>query len=779
VARQNSERPSSFRVEAALSAITTNSTAVAGRTRQGEEVRARLRGELTELVADTLKFKAARIDANEPLETYGIDSLIVVRLTNELRKRLGKVSSTVFFENRTIAELVEHFAQTREGVLVERYGLSQPAAEEEKLVSSSLSVAPSADPETRDDIAIIGLAGRYPGANDVEEFWANLRDGKSAIGEIPADRWAWQNYYRDARGEPDAMYTRWGGFLTDVDAFDSLFFKISPAEAEKMDPQERLFLETAYASIEDAGYIPAELSKSRRVGVFVGVMNADYSTGAKYWSIANRVSYTFDLHGPSMAVDTACSSSLTAIHLAVESLRNGGCECAIAGGVNIIADPTHYLRLTAMTMLASDDRCKAFGDHADGFVASEGVGAIVLKPLARALADGDVIHGVIKASQVNSGGRTNGYSVPNPNAQAELVADALARSGCDARMVSYIEAHGTGTPLGDPIEVAGLARAFGKQTSDKHYCAIGSVKSNIGHGESVAGIAGLTKVLLQMRHGELVPSLHAETLNPEIHFDDTPFFVQRTRTNWTRPKMAVGGEQREMPRIAGISSFGAGGSNTHLIVAEPPELARIDLYECPSSRLFVLSARSYDRLQAKASQLVAALHSGSYSERDRASIAFTLQTGREPMEARLGFVACSLEEAEILLRRYLDGETTGLHLGNACRSGDTIGVALLDGGLAEVRSGEVLAQWVLGAGVDWARMWGDSMPRRLSLPAYPFAKRRHWLTNEFNHQKEQTMAPTCPPPPPNLADSCNRLAYRGGYGQHANAVRARLARALG
>ena len=265
-----------------------------------------------------------------------------------------------------------------------------------------------------------------------------------------------------------------------------------------------------------------------------------------------------------MPIDTMCSASLTAVHEACEHLLREECELALAGGVNLYVHPSNYVGLCASRMLSVDGQCRSFGAGGNGFVPGEGVGAVLLKPLSKAEADGDQIYGVIKGSAVNHGGKTNGYTVPNPQAQAELIGMALKAAQVHPRSISYIEAHGTGTALGDPIEIAGLSKAFGAETSDTQYCAIGSAKSNIGHCESAAGIAGLTKVLLQMRHGQLVPSLHAEELNPNIDFATTPFVVQRQLCEWTRPVV----EGREEPRMAGISSFGAGGSNAHVIVSE-------------------------------------------------------------------------------------------------------------------------------------------------------------------------------------------------------------------
>ncbi|MEM7125458.1 MAG: SDR family NAD(P)-dependent oxidoreductase [Chloroflexota bacterium] len=628
--------------------------------------------------------------------------------------------------------------------------------------------------DNSEDIAVIGLSGRYPMAETLEQFWENIKAGRHCIREIPPERWDYRLY-----DEPDSnfqdrenfghIYSHWGGFIDDIDKFDPFFFNISPREAELMDPQERLFLETVWATVEDAGYSRATLAKVQEVGVFVGVMNAGYSQvrhgGAtpaptSYWSIANRVSYLFDWHGPSLAVDTACSSSLTAIHLACESIKRGECALAVAGGVNLIIHPSQYMRMSAMNMLAQDDKVKAFGAGADGFVDGEGVGAVLLKPLAQAQADGDPIYGVIKGSAMNASGRTSGYTVPNPQAQRSLIAKVLSQSGIEADTISYIEAHGTGTALGDPIEIKGLTQAFGSGNSADHSCSLGSVKSNIGHLESAAGIAGLTKVLLQMRHQQLVPSLHSETLNPHIDFEATPFVVQRQLTTWDRLIMCVDGEQRTVPRRAGLSSFGAGGSNVHLIVEEygeeglgsrDKEIGDWGQGVGNKQYLIVLSAKNEDRLQAYVNKLLFFLEESSKHSKTLPhatlalseaigchlpDIAYTLQVGREPMSERLAVVVSSLEELRERLQRY-QGQTKveGLYRGNV--KGNGLNPALLVGGEAgqafiqtAIQNQELdrLAQlWVAGLDIEWTELYPGGLPNRISLPTYPFARRRCWI----------------------------------------------------
>ena len=505
------------------------------------------------------------------------------------------------------------------------------------------------------DIAIIGLAGRYPMADSLEEFWTNLQAGRDCVTEIPSERWHHERYFDEDRRTPGKTYSKWGGFLNGVDRFDPLFFNISPREAEMMDPQERLFLECVYEAIEDAGYTRASLAAGEAsrylgspapVGVYVGVMYEEYQLyGAQEQargkpvalpgspsSIANRVSYFFNFNGPSMAVDTMCSSSLTAIHLACESLKRGECQLAIAGGVNVSIHPNKYLVLGQGRFVSSNGRCTSFGAGGDGYVPGEGVGAVLLKPLVAATADGDQIYGVIKGSAINHGGKTNGYSIPNPNAQAHVIGGVFKRAGIDPRTVSYVEAHGTGTSLGDPIEISALTKTFGEYTDDTQFCAIGSVKSNIGHCESAAGIAGVTKVLLQLKHRQLVPSLHSETLNPNIDFAHSPFTVPQSLVEWLRPVVATRTDHsrvREHPRIAGVSSFGAGGSNAHVVIEEyVPDTPVVERHSGVPA-LIPLSAKNDDRLTHVVTNLHHFLTSQPRPDLDLAALAYTLQVGRE------------------------------------------------------------------------------------------------------------------------------------------------------
>ncbi|HSR99607.1 MAG TPA: SDR family NAD(P)-dependent oxidoreductase, partial [Kofleriaceae bacterium] len=645
-----------------------------------------------QVFAEVLLMKSEDLDEQADFSSYGVDSIVVMSLHERLESQLGELPVTLLFERTSIAAVAEHLAA------------SAALPEGAPAIADAAATVHDAPPETEeltmsssrsqdDAIAIVGVGCRYALGDSLDEVWAGLLEGRDTVTEVPAERWNWRDYF-DADGKaPGKSYSRWGSFLRDVDCFDPLFFNISPREAECMDPQERLFLETAWAALEDAGHPPgAAASLGSRVGVFVGVMNDGFgrlaaaasatrptTAQSSFWAIANRVSYYCDFRGPSMAVDTACSSSLTAIHLACESLRRGECSAAIAGGVNLILDPSQLSNLSARTMLARDGRNKSFAADADGFVDGEGIGALVLRRLSDAVRDGDHIYAQIRASAVNAGGRTSGFTVPNPNAQAELIRDAIARAGIEPRSISYIEAHGTGTSLGDPIEVASLSRAFGDVGGSTGFCAIGSIKSNLGHLESAAGVAGVTKVIAQLAHGTIAASLHAEPPNPKIRFETTPFSVARGATAWQRPMVATRGSMVEAPRRAGVSSFGAGGANAHVILEEfTPEPVRTDA-RAAGPQLIALSARSRDRLEAYAARL--ASHLRAHACGSAADVALALQA-TVAAAAELQVVEVSLDDrlcdlvpdlgVQARVLRRVEAETGARHDGGALDGARTL-----------------------------------------------------------------------------------------------------------
>ncbi|POR27885.1 hybrid non-ribosomal peptide synthetase/type I polyketide synthase [Paenibacillus polymyxa] len=733
------------------------------------------------LFGEVTKLSIDKIDVSEPLESYGIDSIMITRLNQKLQGIFGEISMTLFYEYQTLEAVAEYFIADYHKECVRWTGLGSPIKTEEKSVSISATLhaasefslstlpkeennrirntATNRDRVKHEQIAIIGISGRYPQAKNMEEYWSNLEQGKDCITEIPAERWKREGFYcSDIKEavEKGKSYSKYGGFVEDFADFDPLFFNISPREAMSMDPQERIFLEECWKVFEDAGYSREQLAEqyNGRIGVFAGITGTGFNLyGPKLWeqgqpvfprtsfsSVANRISYFLNLKGPSIPVDTMCSSSLTAIHEACEHIFNGECEMAVAGGVNLYLHPSSYIFLSTMRMLSPEGRCKSFGEGGNGFVPGEGAGVVLLKPLSRAIADKDHIYAVIRGTRINHGGKTNGYTVPNPVAQGELIREAFDKAGVNARAVSYIEAHGTGTELGDPIEVTGLTQAFKKDTQDTGFCAIGSVKSNIGHLEAAAGIAGIAKIILQMKNRKIAPSLHSQKLNPNINFSKTPFVVQQGLSEWERPIVEEDGEQREYPRIAGISSFGAGGANAHIVLEEYLPAEQDDFqntFTPPRPVVIVLSAKSDGALKEQVSQLATVMDRNEFSDHDLVNVAYTLQTGREAMEERLAVVVESVEELRSKLRGFIGGRQSiaQLYRGQAKRDKESLNMASEEKTLDETIDLQILAEkygrisdlWVKGVRIDWSRLYGNVQPRRIPLPTYPFARERYWI----------------------------------------------------
>jgi polyketide synthase PksN len=602
--------------------------------------------------------------------------------------------------------------------------------------------------EIREPIAIVGMSGMFPGAGNLEEFWLRLWNGEDLIREIPGERFEWRRYYGDPRRPGNYMDSKWGGFMEEVDRFDAAFFGISPREAEYMDPQQRLFLQTAWRTIEHAGYAPGRLAGTK-TGVFVGVATNDYaellgkqnedieahmSTGGAHCLLPNRISYLLNLLGPSEPVDTACSSSLVAVHRAVQAIEAGDCELAVAGGVNVLLSPSPFIAFSKAGMLSKQGQCRAFGAGADGYVRGEGCAAVLLKRLSQAEADGDTIWGLIRGTAVNHGGRARSLTAPNPKAQAELLVRAWERAGAGLETVGYIEAHGTGTALGDPIEVEGLKLAFAELARQRRVevgagsCGLGSVKSNIGHLETAAGIAGLIKVLLAMRHQTLPASLHCQELNPELRLEGSPFYIVRERQAW-EAKRGVSGEV--LPRRAGVSSFGFGGVNAHIVVEEYQQAERGDGEEAERPSLMVLSARNEGRLKEYAASL------RNWAEREGArfrleDVAYTLQSGRDAMPQRLAFIAASRQDFIHILTRYCEGNSEAVMSGRSHALHDLLGSGP-DAHVyfrSQVKAGNwsrLGRLWVEGIDVPWQDISSGRDLKRLPLPSYPFAEERHWF----------------------------------------------------
>lgn len=735
---------------------------------------------LSDEVVRFLKIDPQELDQQAILLDIGFDSIGLTTFSNTINSLFGLDTTPVlFFEYPSLREISDHlvieFAQQVASYFSQHQLDAAPLAAvsmatARQAVTADVAVAeaafaqhswlPAQNPQQeqaqapdllgqqrfiRQPIAIVGISGVMPQSDDVEEFWAHLAAGDHMVTEIPADRWDWQQFYGDPLTMSNVSNSKWGGFMRAIDLFDPLFFGISPFEARLMDPQQRIFLQTVWSTIEDSGHAVAELSGSK-TGLFVGVATNDYgnlitrsgigieaytSTGNSHSVLANRISFLLNLHGPSEAIDTACSSSLVALHRAVESIHSGSSEMAIVGGVQVMVDPSAYISFGKAGMLSSDGKCKTFDKNANGYVRGEGSGAIFLKKLSAAQADGDQIYAVIRGTAENHGGRAPSLTAPNPNAQAELLIEAYTKSGLDPRSIGYIECHGTGTSLGDPIENQALKKAFQKLYRDHGFsaavtphCALGSVKTNIGHLETAAGISGILKTLLALKYRQIPANLHLNELNPYISLDGSPFYIQAQTHDWQALRADDG---QFWPRRAGVSSFGFGGANAHIIFEEYPEQVVATQATESSPQLVVLSAKQSDRLSVYASRLLAR---GQQMALDLMDLAYTLQVGRDAMEYRVAFVVSSMAQLQQQLTAFIQQPELSTEIYQGVVTKVNVQNSELNAQVSALLSQRDLPQlarlWCQGAAVDWLKLY-PARPRRISLPTYPFRQDKYWI----------------------------------------------------
>jgi len=671
----------------------------------------------------------------------------------------------------------------------------KPDRYEKPIAQYSLKSTPSADlpaktmkqPDNYFDIAVIGMSCCFPKSKNVEEFWAVLKSGEDCITEVPDDRWVeFDDWYDPDPLNQHTSYSKWGGFIDDVDKFDPLFFNISPSEAEVMDPQQRKFLEQAWKAIESAGYAPSTLS-TKQCGVFVGCTTGDYDRllaikgedtngqsfmGTSSAILAARISYFLNLKGPSLTIDTACSSSLAAVHLACMSIRNGESDLSIVGGVSIFATPMAHILTSRVGMQSAAGRCFTFDKQANGTVFSEGCGVVLLKPLSQAELDGDSILGVIKGSGVNQDGRTNGITAPSANSQTNLINRIYEKYNINPSDITYVEAHGTATLLGDPIEVQALTSAFQKTVKKHQYCAIGSVKSNIGHGSYAAGVAGLIKTLLCLKHRQYVPTAHFKEPNRLIDFEKSPFFVSTNYERWPVPECGK--------RIAAISSFGFSGTNAHVVLQEYHSKSTTKDYfnqsapanQHPVPVIVPLSAKTNESLIELAKNLSDYLRTrisvndvtqSDNADTERAKhnvtnvasdmtllsdVAYTLQVGRDSMDERVAFVVSSLDELVHKLDEYVEKNSSmrDCYQGRAKGNNAIISFFNADNDVEQllglwIQKGKIskfLSLWVNGMSIDWSMLYDGVKPNRTMLPTYPFAKNRYWITENAGRKNKSS-----------------------------------------
>lgn len=682
------------------------------------------------------------VDSGASFDAFGMDSLSAIQLVRTLEPDFGKLPKVLLYEHATIDSLAEHLARHATGPEATpdketRESAERPANEELTAGPAPRAGARAESRPAAEPLAIVGMAGRFARSPDLATWWRHLRDGVHLVSEIPAERFDWREFFGDPHRDEGKVNSRWGSFIEGVDRFDADFFAMTPLEAELMDPQQRIMLETAWKAVEDSGHRPSEIRGSR-TGVFVGATSRDYDwllhragrhreghvvSGSGHCLIANRVSHQLDLRGPSEAVDTACSSSLTALHRAVRAVRGGECDSAIVGGVHLFLTPDLFVALGQLGIISPDGRCAAFDRRANGMVRGEGAVAVVIKPLSRALADGDTVHALIRGSGVSHGGgdRRDSLMMPNPTAQAELIASVHRDAAVDPRTITYIEAHGTGTEVGDPIEVRGLRKAFAAGTGTaedertESWCALGTVKSNVGHTEAAAGLTGVVKTVLAMRAGALPPTLHFTEANPLLDLEGSPFRVVDRLTPWQPPS--------GLPRRAGVSAFGLGGTNAHVLLEDYPQSSPAVDAAPVRPCVVPLSARTDERLTAYAGELhdfLEDLREDGAALPPLTDIAYTLTVGRDPMASRLAVVATTAQELTAALRAHLDGVPDPRVI-----TGTSAGTGEADG-----RSpGSVPRSAVLADAVTWVT--GGTLPppppgRRTPLPTYPFEPQRHW-----------------------------------------------------
>jgi acyl-CoA synthetase (AMP-forming)/AMP-acid ligase II/3-oxoacyl-(acyl-carrier-protein) synthase/acyl carrier protein len=618
-----------------------------------------------------------KLDIREPFNSYGLNSSEAIALSGELEKRLGrKLPQTLIYNYPSIALLSQYLSgrtdKTESGVKSGENG------------------------NGNEEIALIGIGCRFPGASDPESFWRLLREGRDAVADSP----------KRVSGLPPT------GLLEQVDQFDAEFFGINAREAEAMDPQQRLFLEVAWEAVEHAGLAPQSLAGSR-TAVVIGISTCDYarlmqggsvdagpyaSTGNALSIAPNRISYALDLRGPSWAVDTACSSSLVALHQACGLLRRGECDAALVGGVNLILVPELSEVFTRTGMLSPDGVCRAFDEKANGYVRGEGVGVVLLKRLSDALRDGDRIEAVVRGAAVNQDGRSNGLTAPNGPAQQAVIRAALRAAGAEPREIGLVEAHGTGTPLGDPIEMNALMEVLGEGRAPEDVCWIGSVKTNVGHLEAAAGIASVIKAALSLKHREIVPHLHFRNINSQIDIKDKPFRIAERALSW----------EASGSRLVGVSSFGFGGTNAHVVLAEPPGRAKRSSSES-SSGILAFSARTPEALRSLRSAYAEFLVSQHEAELE--DFVFTVNRSRSFFSEKSVII---FDNREDLITKLKNGDA-----GRALGSSESLN--------------QLAVRYLRGDSIDWSVVHAGQHCKPIAVPTYPFKRKRHWIETRGVH----------------------------------------------
>ncbi|MEW2175571.1 beta-ketoacyl synthase N-terminal-like domain-containing protein [Streptomyces sp. NPDC005406] len=678
----------------------------------GDGLRAHIEAVALDVLAEALDIPRTRIGRGEPFSDYGLDSIFAVNVARTLGATLGiDLDITVLFEHNTLAELgefiVSEYADDLRDVLP-----PEPAPQDRAPDPARPRPRPELDEAALDGMAIIGMSARFPGADDVDEFWRIVEQGRRCISAPPEKRADWA-------GHGDEAAALRGGFLDGVHEFDPLFFRMSMTEARQVTPELRLLLMTSWNAVEDAGYRPAEL-RTRPTGVFVATTQSEYRPAAMDLMslpspamVPNRISYLLDLNGPSEQCDTTCSSSFVALHRAIRSIRDGECEQALVGGVNLVMSPAGFGGMQTAGMLSPSGDVRPFQQGADGTARGEGVAAVLIKPLRRAMEDGDFVHCVVRGTGVAHGGRGVSFTAPNIRGMKTAVAHAYADAAIDPGAVDYIETHGMSSMLADSAELAALGAGLRSEDDSEDVTYLGNVKPCIGHTEVVSGLAALVKTAQAMRHG-VIPALPGfGRLHRDLSLKGTRLRIAAQNLPWPARTDDAG---RPLPRRAGMHSFGIGGVNAHVVLEQHTVSAHLD--DDPGAQVLVLSAQSVDALRERARRLIHRL--AEADPRSWADIAYTLQVGREAMSCRLAFVAQSTDEAARILDGWLGGDPDTLAHVDFDDGVDPAAGAEHDGKPTQLD--HVAGHWVAGTSIDWDLMHRGARRRRIALPGYPFAR---------------------------------------------------------
>jgi len=711
---------------------------------------------IVEQLAESLRIPSHRIRADEPFSTYGLDSILAVQLTRSINEALGvDLDITVMFEHNTVRDLAAHIAEAFAGAVAEDAAPAEPAPS----APAPTTPAPTTDPArplaihegspaaragaepapSRPGFAIVGMCGRFPRADDADAFWEIIEKGKRCITPPPFERSDWRPYAERAGDDPARW---WGGFIDGIHEFDPLFFSISMTEARQMTPEQRLMLMCAWNTLEDAGYAPKALA-TRETGVFIAVGPSEYrpeAGGAAPFEpalagtpssslVPNRISYALNLQGPSEACEATCASSLVALHRALRALEDGECSQAIVGGVNLIMSPAGFAGMQSVGMLSPSGRVRPFQSDADGTVRSEGVAAVLVKPLERAIDDGDFVYAVVRGTGVAHGGRGVSLTAPNVRGMKAAIRKAYDAAGVDPRSVSYVEAHGMSSTLADGAEITALRSALdgavpsGVADSPMY---VSCLKPCIGHAEVASGMAALMKTVLAIRHRTIPAIAGFGRTRGESSLADGRLRIAEENMAWPAPTDERG---RATPRRASINSFGIGGVNAHAVIEEHQPPSSDAPAEGSAPQIVVLSAKDDERLRLRARRLADWLERAR--EADLGDVAYTLQVGREAMECRLAIVARSTRDLARALGEFLaegGGASRRIHYATGAQRNAEIvdlcstpaGESLVLAMIEEEKLDVVASYWVKGAPIDWSALHRGAVRRRVPLPGYPF-----------------------------------------------------------